>query len=132
MGLFDQLHDGDHCMQVKCLGKSMRSIRPGDSARLYAFPNDDGGSQPLRLFGVETDQSSWQVQLVRGVAVFIDRTFVGWRETPVDGVLLVDNHGRNETEASRWNVNYVDRGWEATPDGCEVCDEIVRSRTSGY
>lgn len=41
MGTWDALHTGRYCGQVKCLGKGLRDLVPGDVAELYVHPSGE-------------------------------------------------------------------------------------------
>ncbi len=41
MGMFDSLHTGWVCGQVKCLGKGLRDLVPGDVAQLHVIPEGE-------------------------------------------------------------------------------------------
>ena len=41
MGMFDSLHTGWVCGQVKCLGKGLRDLVPGDVVQLHVLPSGE-------------------------------------------------------------------------------------------
>ena len=45
MGMFDSLHTGWCCGQVKCLGKELRDFVPGDVAQLHVIPEGERRAQ---------------------------------------------------------------------------------------
>ena len=146
MGMFDSLHTGDRCAQVKCLGKTLADYIPGDSARLHRIATDaelvELGEPPqpssmvsteeLRAWsahphtrgwadGFVRDEVSWQIPMGdRSHALFIDGVFRGFVDAAADGVLVVDVRGRDVRGAT--SADQV--GFVTAPDDCRVCAEL--------
>ena len=94
MGLYDSIHTGTRCGQVKCLGKCVSDVVPGDHRVLHVIPQGQraeeikedlrafiaaGGSEYDRtsptwlLFdGEVSDLTSWQIKTRFGYIKFID------------------------------------------------------------
>lgn len=149
MGLFDSLHTGDRCGQVKCLGKRLADIVPGDEvvlhriatpeelAELGGVPDGPGADADWDEFsewsnhpavvgaydGNPRPERSWQVPMSDGsFAVFDDGRFVGFADDLRDGVLVVDNAGRDVT-----SLEEARTGWMSPPGRCEVCAQLTGS-----
>ena len=144
MGMYDSLHDGTHCAQVKCLGKQLGDFIPGDAAVLHrvdahedlkglaepADPALDASQEEFdawaqhpytvaTLQGVRRPEQSWQVLLSGGMfATFVDHTFVGFTGDRDTGLRLVDTQGQDTDESGRF-------GMVGQSDGCEVCAGLV-------
>jgi hypothetical protein len=136
MGLYDEVHFGNRCGQVKCLGKGMRAYAPGDHVVLHALPT---GS---RLAEVLSELSlAQQVRQERQRLVERTRIASGDRRefTPTDEQLFyfgVDGHTNDaalsaimfgdESDVASWQIKMDDGyvlcvnqtlfAWAADPD----------------
>jgi hypothetical protein len=154
MGLFDEIHTGERCGQVKCLGKGMGELVIGDSAVLYALPwgeheaeveaelaafvaggrgEYDAGS-PIGKFmwGEPSDVTSWQIETQTGYITFIDGVFTSWDDEPNSELLLVDNGGvpiGAAPERLGHDGKYLGWGLPSNLEECEVCAALASGTT---
>lgn len=150
--MYDTLHTGDRCGQLKCLGKRLRNLVPGDEAALRRsvtdaelaeigepdMPGIDATPEELAAWsdhpytravydGYERPETSWQVPMSDGsFALFEDGCFVGFIDDgPRAGVVIVDNSGHDVAVA---DIDSSRHGWVSEPGRCDVCDVCERLR----
>jgi hypothetical protein len=142
--MFDSLHTGIHCAQVKCLGRRLADLAPGHGASLVrsataaelaahpepAAPSSDATPAEFDAWAddphtrlvydgvARPEVTSWQVCMDGDLfATFTDSVFVGIDATRRRGHQLVDNAGHDVADS---DVD-VRRGWLSSPDDCEHC-----------
>jgi hypothetical protein len=149
MGRYDAVHTGSRCGQVKCLGKGFHDLVIGDTAVLHVIPygthaqdlfaaaadfTEAGGKgydpeNPIwRLYdGEVSDLTSWQIKTQTGYIKFIDGVFTSWDDVPTDGVVVVENGGRDIDVATAIVGDDVRLGWGLPSDveECSVCAQLA-------
>lgn len=151
MGMYDSLHTGDRCGQVKCLGKSLSDFVPGDEVTLRRIPDaaelaELGEEPPAPGAGASTEEfsawaehpytkavydgvprpeRSWQIPMSDGSYAFFDGgRFVGFvTDGPRRGVPVVDRWGRDLAAGAT-----AGHGTLRSPEGCEVCATVDAAR----
>jgi hypothetical protein len=149
MGLYDSIHTGERCGQVKCLGKNVSDVVPGDHRTLHVIPQGERAEElkaELRAFiaagaseydptsptwllfnGEPSDATSWQIKTRFGYIKFIDGAFTSWDTDPTSDLLVVDNYGA-PLDDTGLDVNDTSHnlGWEewGNLDGCIICHQL--------
>ena len=140
MGAFDLVHTGDRCGIVKCLGREMRDIFPGDSVVLHldVFCTRSAseieelvragqlGTRPeSQLAGLASSLTTFDICTQRGSIHVTDGILQGWDDFQDDRVPVFDYNGRSGGHINWWPASSLD------PTDCPFCDSIRAEKKRG-
>ena len=136
MGLYDSIHTGKRCGQVKCLGKGTGNLVPGSVAVLYRSANEAAlGEGPADLtveasesfsaedlaftFGIPQTTPSWQIAMTDGYTRFVDGVFLSWETEPDPDLPIVASDGCTpKADGTSWRGASLDA---ADVEECGYC-----------
>lgn len=126
MGMFDSIHTGKYCGQVKALGSTLANYSPGDHVELDPYDKDFFGHAPpdnLLSFQIINDTFG-------GVIVVIENTLIEWRITLLKDLPLVDYHGnpiKNKKELDQQPFKDLSQAIEYA-QSCKICKRLRSHR----
>lgn len=135
MGMFDSVHTGAYCGQTKALGKSLRSLVPGDEVHIYPLPSpsDFKNLEDWFVNGdmfahdmAAGDPGDFQLWMGLGWLQVRNHRIAGWQTSPEAQIPGYNNVGGAMTVDEVQSVSPArETDWtDELAEHCPVCAEL--------